>query len=84
MTMISFRRWLASVRVPHGNKTYLQDRAYEVIDELQSNLDALPATVTSARQVEVVIIYQGLHADSLDAEDLAATVWERYRDGWKE
>jgi hypothetical protein len=22
MTVVSFRRWLASVRVPHGNKVY--------------------------------------------------------------
>ncbi len=78
-----FRRWLASVRVPHGDKVYLQDRAYPAIDELQANLDMLPATITSAKQLTDVVRDLGIGADWFDAEDVAAMLWDRYLEGWK-
>jgi hypothetical protein len=80
---VSFRRWLASVQVPHGNKVYLQDRAYPAIDELQSNSDVLPATVTSAWQLTDLVRDLGIGADWFDAEDVAADLWDRYLEGWK-
>lgn len=67
---VSFRRWLASVRIPNGNKVYLWDRAYPVIDELQSNLDMLPPNVTNALQLEDLVRNLGISDDCFDAEDV--------------
>jgi hypothetical protein len=83
MAATDFRRWLASVRVTRGNKVYLQDRAYSVIDELQSNPAMMPVVVTGARQLEDSIRDLDLCADWFDAEDVAAMLWARYLDGWK-
>jgi hypothetical protein len=70
-----FQRWLGSVRVPHGNKVYLQDRAYPAIDDLRSNLDMLPAAITSVRQWTDVVRDLGIGADWFNAEDVATMLW---------
>jgi hypothetical protein len=83
MTTTSFRRWLATVQVPHGNKVYLQDRAYPAIDVLRANLEMLPARIVSAQQLKGPIRYLGISDDDIDVEDVAAMLWARYLEGWK-